>query len=131
MVSGLRPRQVVDMRATSTDDRAVVFSSLATYRADGNGEINLAKDPSLGGSYVGIEPMGLLWSMRADTLHKRFQKINSLKPHVVRFSVHEEEGEGRMLAEVTSERLLMGDGVSRHPVKEGNIRGVLFSPPGK
>ncbi|XP_049930939.1 acyl-coenzyme A thioesterase 5-like isoform X2 [Epinephelus moara] len=130
MVSGLRARQVVTMRARSTDEKGVEFSSSATYKADGNGEINLERDPSLSGSYVGVEPMGLLWSMRADVLHKRFQKNKSLNPHVVKFSVHEEEGEGRMLAEATNERLVMGDGVSRRPVKEGNIRGVLFTPPG-
>ncbi|XP_070701389.1 acyl-coenzyme A thioesterase 5-like [Pempheris klunzingeri] len=129
-VAGLRSRQVVTMRARSTDEKGVTFRSSASYRADGSGEIDLQRDPSLSGSYVGVEPMGLLWSMRADTLHKRFQKTNSLIPHVVKFSVHEEEGGGRMLAEATNERLLIGDGVSRLPIREGIIRGVLFTPPG-
>uniref|UniRef100_A0A4W6BXC2 Uncharacterized protein n=1 Tax=Lates calcarifer TaxID=8187 RepID=A0A4W6BXC2_LATCA len=130
-VAGLRSRQVVTMRARSTDEKGVTFSSSATYRADGSGEIDLDRDPSLRGSYVGVEPMGLLWSLKADSLHKMFQKSNSLNPHVVKFSVHEEEEEGRMLAEAINERFLMGDGVSRCPVKEGNLRGVLFTPPGE
>ncbi|XP_068590908.1 acyl-coenzyme A thioesterase 1-like isoform X1 [Cebidichthys violaceus] len=131
-VAGLRSRQVVTVRARSTDEKGVVFSSSATYRADGGGAIDLERDPSLSGSYTGVEPMGLLWSMRPDSLHKRFQRYKSLNPHVVKFSVHEEEEEeGRMLAEATNERLLIGDGVSRHTVKEGNIRGVLFTPPGR
>ncbi|CAJ1073056.1 acyl-coenzyme A thioesterase 1-like [Xyrichtys novacula] len=128
-VAGLRSRQVVTMRARSSDDKGVVFSSSATYRADRNGEIDLNKDPSLGGTYVGVEPMGLLWSMKPDSLHKRFHKTNSLNPHVVKFSVHEEE-EDRTLAEVTNERLLNSSAVCRTPVKEGNIRGVLFTPRG-
>ncbi|KAL3988887.1 hypothetical protein ACER0C_013205 [Sarotherodon galilaeus] len=128
-VEGLRSRQVVTMRARLTDDKGVVFSSSATYRANGSGEVDLNRDPSLGGSYVGVEPMGLLWSMRAQKSHKKFQKATSLKPQLVNFSVHEEEG--RILAEETNERLLMGDGVSRVPVKEGNISGVLFTPPGE
>ncbi|KAM9349538.1 LOW QUALITY PROTEIN: acyl-coenzyme A thioesterase 1-like [Symphorus nematophorus] len=104
-VAGLRSRQVVTMRARATDEKGVAFSSSATYRADGSGEIDLDRDPSLSGSYVGVEPMGLLWSMKADTLHKRLQKINSLNPHVMKFSVHEEEeeGEGRMLADATND----------------------------
>ncbi|XP_044225029.1 acyl-coenzyme A thioesterase 1-like [Thunnus albacares] len=130
-VAGLRPWQVVTMRARSTDEKGVVFSSSATYRANGNGEVDLERDPSLSGSYIGVEPMGLLWSMRADTLHKLFQKNRSLNPHVVKFSVHELEGEGRMLAEATNERFLIGDGVSRVPVKEGSFHGVLFTPPGE
>ncbi|XP_067462709.1 acyl-coenzyme A thioesterase 1-like isoform X1 [Thunnus thynnus] len=130
-VAGLRSRQVVTMRARLTDEKGVVFSSSATYRADGSGEVDLERDPSLRGSYVGVEPMGLLWSMRADTLQKRFQKNNSLNPQVVKFSVLEEEGEGRILAEVTNERVFIGKGVTRLRVKEGNIRGVLFTPPGE
>ncbi|XP_013868521.1 acyl-coenzyme A thioesterase 1 [Austrofundulus limnaeus] len=126
-VSGLRSRQVVTMRARSTDEKGVVFSSSATYRADGNGEIDLSRDASLNGTYVGVEPMGLLWSLRADTLHKRFHKVNSLSPHVVNLSVHEEE---RLLAEATNERFLMREGVSRAPVTQGDVRGVLFTPQG-
>uniref|UniRef100_A0A8C9YY54 Uncharacterized protein n=1 Tax=Sander lucioperca TaxID=283035 RepID=A0A8C9YY54_SANLU len=105
-------RQVVTMRARTTDDKGLVFSSSATYKADGSGEIDLER-----GSYAGVEPMGLLWSMRADTLHNRFIKTNSLNHHVVNFSVHEKAGEGRMLAEATNERLLIGDRVNRHPIK--------------
>lgn len=131
-VSGLRARQVVTMRAKSTDERGVVFCSWATYRADESGEIDLERDPSLGGTYVGVEPMGLLWSMRANASHKRFQFTKSVNTHMVRLSVHEDEKEeGRTLAEVTNERLLMGDGVSRVPVKEGSFQGVLFTPPGR
>ncbi|XP_054452223.1 acyl-coenzyme A thioesterase 5-like isoform X2 [Anoplopoma fimbria] len=131
-VAGLRSRQVVTLRARSTDEKGVAFSSSATYRADGSGEIDLERDSSLRGSYTGVEPMGLLWSMRPDALHKRFLRTKSLNPHVVKFSVHEdvEEEEGRMLAEATNERLLIADGVMRRPIKEGNIRGVLFTPPG-
>ncbi|KAL3055617.1 hypothetical protein OYC64_018315 [Pagothenia borchgrevinki] len=128
-VAGLRSRQVVTLRARATDEKGVMFSSMATYEADGSGEVDLQRDPSLSGTYTGVQPMGLLWSMRPDTLHKRFIKTCSLKPHVVRFSVHEEKG--GMLAEATNERLLVGDGVIRRPVKDGNIRGVLFTPPGE
>ncbi|XP_068605089.1 acyl-coenzyme A thioesterase 1-like [Brachionichthys hirsutus] len=127
-VAGLRSRQAVTMRARSTDERGVVFSSSATYRADDGGEVDLNRHPSLGGSYVGVEPMGLLWSLRAEALHQYFEKGNALEPHVVTISVHEEEG--RVLAEAANERVLLGDGVTRLPVNEGNINGVLFTPPG-
>ncbi|KAF6715236.1 Acyl-coenzyme A thioesterase 5 [Oryzias melastigma] len=77
--------------------------------------------------------MGLLWSMKPAVSFKRFQKTNALSPHIVNFSVHDggAEKRGRMLAEVTNERLLMGQGISRVPVREGNICGMLFTPPGR
>ncbi|XP_013889704.1 putative acyl-coenzyme A thioesterase 6 [Austrofundulus limnaeus] len=73
--------------------------------------------------------MGLLRSLKPDTPHKYFYKNKALEPFLVNFSVHEEEG--RMLTEETNERFLMADGVSRVPVEEGNIHGVLFTPPGE
>ncbi|XP_029970893.1 acyl-coenzyme A thioesterase 1-like [Salarias fasciatus] len=130
-VSGLKSYQVVTMKARSTDERGRLFKSSAVYRADESGEIDLNRDPSLSGSYIGVEPMGLLWSLSPETLHKLFTKLKALIPHVVKISVHEEGEEGQMLAEVTNERFLIADGVSRVPVSEGNIQGILFTPPGE
>uniref|UniRef100_M3ZH77 Acyl-coenzyme A thioesterase 1-like n=1 Tax=Xiphophorus maculatus TaxID=8083 RepID=M3ZH77_XIPMA len=127
-VAGLRSKQLVTLRARSTDEKGVVFNSSASYRADGRGDIDLNRDASLSGSYVGVEPMGLLRSLKADTSHKYFYKSKTLEPFMVNFSVHEEE-EGGMLAEATNERRLMGDGVMRVPVEVGNSQGVLFTPP--
>lgn len=68
-------------------------------------------------------------------MHQYFLKNEAVEPIVVKLSVHEREGEGegegRMLAEATNERFLIGDGVSRLPIKEGNVQGVLFTPPGR
>lgn len=127
-IAGLRSKQIFTIRARTTDERGVVFSSSAIYRADANGEIDLSRDPSICGSYTGVEPMGLLWSMKPEVMHKDFLKTKALDPVLVNFSVHEEDG--RMLAEATNERFLMGDGVSRVTIKEGNFHGVLFTPQG-
>uniref|UniRef100_A0A8C5FTU1 Acyl-coenzyme A thioesterase 1-like n=1 Tax=Gadus morhua TaxID=8049 RepID=A0A8C5FTU1_GADMO len=131
LVDGLRSSQVVTVKARATDDKGVPFHASAVYRADAGGAVDLGREPSLGGSYTGVEPMGLLWSLRADALHTKFCKSDSRRPHVVRFSVHDgEAGAGPLLAEATNERRLLADGVERQPIKEGNIRGVLFVPPG-
>lgn len=129
-VAGLRSKQLVTMKARSTDDKGVLFHSSATFRADGNGEIDLERDSPLRGSYTGVDRMGLFWSLKAEILHTRFHKSDARKPHFVKFSVHEEDGPGGTLAEVTNERHIMAEGVTRVPVKQGNIRGVLFTPPG-
>ncbi|XP_036070432.1 acyl-coenzyme A thioesterase 3 isoform X2 [Oryzias melastigma] len=129
-VSHLRSRQVVTIKASSTDEKGVLFSSSATYRADGNGDIDLVRDASLSGSYAGVEPMGLLRTLKPHTLNTLFMKEKALEPLMVKFSVHDEEEQDQILAEETNERLLMADGVSRVSVKEGSFRGVLFTPPG-
>ncbi|XP_057714119.1 acyl-coenzyme A thioesterase 3-like isoform X2 [Corythoichthys intestinalis] len=135
-VTGLRSRQVVTLRARATNERGVVFRSAAIYRADGNGEVDLCRDASLCGSYEGVEPMGLLWSMRAAAPHKYFHWSEAISPHVVRFSVHdsvdvEDEERGVALAEATNVRHLMGEGVTRVVVHLGKYTAVLFTPPGE
>ncbi len=112
-VAGLRSRQVVSMRTRSTDEKGVLFISTATYRA----ERELRWSWTHGSAVVD----------EGRRLAQKFEKTNSLKSHVVKFSMR--EGEGRMLAEVISERFLIGEVVSRLPVKEGNFHGVLFTPP--
>ncbi|XP_051943380.1 acyl-coenzyme A thioesterase 1-like isoform X1 [Hippocampus zosterae] len=135
-VAGLGSRQVVTLRAQATDERGVVFRSAAVYRADGDGELDLCRDAALCGSYEGVEPMGLLWSMRPIVPHKYFHWSKALSPHLVRFSVHdgmdvEEKEQGGALAEVINERVLLGEGTVREVVNFGKGNGVLFTPPGE
>ena len=64
-VEGLRPKQKITLRATSmTGGRNnTIFQAYAHYEANTEGCINLAEDESIGGTYKGIEPMGLFWSI--------------------------------------------------------------------
>ncbi|XP_077381376.1 acyl-coenzyme A thioesterase 2, mitochondrial-like isoform X2 [Festucalex cinctus] len=134
-VTGLGSEQVVTLRARATDERGMVFHSAAVYRADNGGELDLHRDAALCGTYEGVEPMGLLWSMRATAPHKYFHWNKAMNPHIVRFSVHdgvdmEEEERGGALAEATNERVLMAEGLTREVINLGKCTGVLFTPPG-
>ncbi|MGH9560164.1 MAG: acyl-CoA thioesterase/BAAT N-terminal domain-containing protein, partial [Terracidiphilus sp.] len=63
-LSGLAPHQRVRIRATTEDDENRRWSSDAQFRADARGEVDLAKQESTGGTYRGVAPMGLFWSMQ-------------------------------------------------------------------
>jgi dienelactone hydrolase len=63
-LSGLAPHQRVRIHATTEDDDNRRWSSDAQFRADVRGEVDPAKQESTGGSYRGVAPMGLFWSMR-------------------------------------------------------------------
>ena len=98
--------------------------------------------PSLGGSYTGIEPMGLLWSMKPSPGQRRgirLLKRDVTTPYTVTVEAFEGhlclEGKKRevgvaLLASETFEKWYMRNGVKRIPVREGRIRGTLFLPPG-
>ncbi|XLS30601.1 acyl-CoA thioester hydrolase/BAAT C-terminal domain-containing protein [Flavobacteriaceae bacterium M23B6Z8] len=44
--------------------------SEALYITDSNGQVDLSSAPSVGGSYLGIQPMGLFWSLKSKDYHQ-------------------------------------------------------------
>ncbi|XP_051004901.1 acyl-coenzyme A thioesterase 6 isoform X4 [Acomys russatus] len=132
-VRGLAPEQPVTLRAALRDEKGALFSAHARYRADAHGELDLTRAPALGGSFAGLEPMGLLWAMEPEQPLRRLVKRDVQTPFVVELEVlegHEPEG-GRQLAKAVHERHFMAPGVRRVPVREGRVRATLFLPPGK
>ena len=63
-VSGLTPGTIASLRLRSTDSNGVPWSSSAAFRASPAGTIDPAQSAALSGSYTGVSPMGLFWSMR-------------------------------------------------------------------
>lgn len=128
-VEGLAPNKTVQLRSKLVDDRGVTFKASALYKADRAGQVDVGSLASLGGSYTGVEPMGLLWAMAPDAPHSKLLKKNVLSPTLVELEVVSEET-GELLASETNEREYLTTGMKRIPVEEGRIRGVLFIPPG-
>ncbi|XP_066488239.1 acyl-coenzyme A thioesterase 1-like [Tiliqua scincoides] len=130
-VEGLPPLQEVTLRASLQDDSGEPFQALAYYRAGSSGELDLTVSASLGGSYSGVEPMGLLWSLESKTPYKRLAKRNVRTPFRVAYEVYEGRGvAGQLLDTCTCERWFLAEGVQRIPVREGRLRATLFLPPG-
>ncbi len=65
-VSGLAPGTVAYLRLRSTDANGVPWSSAAAFRVSPGGSVDPAQSAALSGSYTGLSPMGLFWSMRPD-----------------------------------------------------------------
>ncbi|CAH6845053.1 Acot5 [Phodopus roborovskii] len=131
-VHGLAPEQPVTLRAALRDEKGALFRAHARYRADAHGGLDLARAPALGGSFAGIEPMGLLWAMEPERPLWRLIKRDVQTPFVVELEAldgHEPDG-GRLLARAVHERHFMAPGVRRVPVREGRVRATLFLPPG-
>jgi dienelactone hydrolase len=63
-ISGLRPQSTVTLGASTRSTAGNVWTSSATFRADANGRVIVARSPALAGSYRGRDGMGLFWSMR-------------------------------------------------------------------
>ncbi|XP_037305618.2 acyl-coenzyme A thioesterase 1 [Pungitius pungitius] len=129
-VEGLTPHRRVQLTSRLVDDRGATFKASALFKADDAGLVDVCRAASLGGSYTGVEPMGLFWAMAPETPHSKLLKKNVLTPTVVEIDALCGET-GEVLASEANERGYMTEGMRRVPVREGRIRGVLFVPPGK
>ena len=131
---------------------ASTFIAYAHYVSDASGIIDVDDMMSLGGTYTGVEPMGLMWSLTADKSTQNFDiyspqysdkvfvKKNVLAPVEVTIAVcegHEKFEEvndlqsTRFLARKIVERQYMSPQCVRFPVREGRLRGSLYVPSGK
>lgn len=114
------------------------WEAFGHYIANASGSVNVSEDPSLGGTYSGVEQMGLLWSLRSvpgSIPWLRMRKVNPQTPMEVTISVyqgHQTEGfvDQVPLAGVVVERWYMAPGVRRIPITENNLSATLFLPSG-
>jgi hypothetical protein len=59
-VRGLKPKERVVLRVTSTDVNDIAWSSEATFRATDSGTVDPARVAPVSGSYSGVQAMGLI-----------------------------------------------------------------------
>lgn len=136
-VTGLAPFQVVCLQASLKDEKGNLFGSKAYYKASETGEVDLERDPSLGGDYMGVHPMGLFWSMKPEKMLSRLAKRDVNIPYQVHIELSKPHFpiKGIVVSppmdSLTLERWYVAPGVTRIPVKEGRLRGALFLPPGE
>ncbi|KAI5937540.1 Acyl-coenzyme A thioesterase 2, mitochondrial [Manis javanica] len=130
-VRGLAPEQTITLRSSLRDEKGALFRAHAHYRADAAGLLDLTRAPALGGSFLGLEPMGLFWALEPEKPLLRLVKRDVRTPMAVELEVldrHEQEA-GRLLGRAVHERVFLGPGVRREPVRAGRVRGTLFLPP--
>ncbi|XP_061469174.1 acyl-coenzyme A thioesterase 1-like [Rhineura floridana] len=137
-VLGLPPLQEVTLRALVVNEQGTLFDSCAHYQAGEQGEIDLSGEPSKGGDYTGLEPMGLFWSLSPAAMEKPYQRLeprNVKAPMKMEMFVHQGYSQpdaipGPVLAKTRVERWFILPEVRRIRLKEGAVRGSLFLPPG-
>uniref|UniRef100_A0A8C6TX54 Uncharacterized protein n=1 Tax=Neogobius melanostomus TaxID=47308 RepID=A0A8C6TX54_9GOBI len=132
LVQKAPPGAQLTVRSHHHSENKHEWEAFGHYICDSTGDL------SLGGTYEGVEPMGLLWSLRPVPGSKpglRLRKMNVETPMEVTVSVYqghlsEDFSEQRALAAVVVERWYMAPGVRRIPVTEHGLTATLFLPPG-
>ncbi|CAJ1055935.1 peroxisomal succinyl-coenzyme A thioesterase-like [Xyrichtys novacula] len=138
LVQNTLPGFQVTVHALHHSEDGHDWEAFGHYTANNTGTVNVSEDPSLGGTYSGVEQMGLLWSLRSVPGSKpwlRMRKINVQTPMEFKISVyqgHRTEGftDQVPLAGVVVERWYMAPGVRRVPITEDGLTATLFLPSG-
>uniref|UniRef100_A0A3Q4AML1 Acyl-coenzyme A thioesterase 4-like n=1 Tax=Mola mola TaxID=94237 RepID=A0A3Q4AML1_MOLML len=135
----LLPRDCpVTVCAQMHSEQGDLWEAFAHYKTNADGTVNLTTDHSVGGSYLGCEPMGLFWGLQPAPGGReglRLRKKNMETPLVVRVSLLEghvssRDSQSTELAAVTTERWYMAPGVQRIAIRQNGVIGTLFMPPG-
>ncbi|XP_072031318.1 acyl-coenzyme A amino acid N-acyltransferase 2-like [Amphiura filiformis] len=138
IVKGLNVGSKVTIRSFVTEGR-FKFEAHAHYVVDHRGEIHIAEQPSHGGTYTGVEPMGLFWGMQSCPGQRqgiRYMKLDVTTPASTTLSLHKGHLDTSTLQDdqpittTTVDRWYMAKNVQRIPIRHGRIRGVLFKPKG-
>ncbi|XP_066282939.1 acyl-coenzyme A thioesterase 1-like isoform X1 [Branchiostoma lanceolatum] len=139
--TGLERQQPVTLTATVQLTRDAQFRSHAHYVADSSGSVVCSQHAAVGGTFSGVEQMGLFWSLQPSPAQrvKRMIPKDVTKPLEVRLCLYDGHIDTRSpqdsamepRASCVVERRFMGDGVRRTVVREGRVRGVLFLPEGE
>jgi hypothetical protein len=106
-----RPGSPVTLRAAMSDHRGAAWESEATFTADARGAVDLGRDAPLAGSYQGVDPMGLFWSMRPGV----GAPLALLTAAPLQITVRAEVAVVEAVS-TTAERLFLADGVTEAQV---------------
>ncbi|XP_051931503.1 peroxisomal succinyl-coenzyme A thioesterase-like isoform X1 [Hippocampus zosterae] len=132
------PNHPVTLCAQMRSENGDLWEAFGHYNTSADGTVNLARDHSVGGSYLGCEPMGLFWALQPGPDERdglRLRKKNVETPFIVDISLLEghvtpRERENAELAVATTERWYMAPGVQRIDIRQNGVVGTLFLPPG-
>ncbi|KAH9500457.1 Acyl-coenzyme A thioesterase 1 [Bulinus truncatus] len=143
-MTGLPPREKVTLHGEVVQGpKQIIFASCGHYVTDIHGDIDVTQHASEGGTYTGVEPMGVFWSMkpapgqppntRMPLGSPNLPCVYSLRvyqDHLNLESIYTSQFVANVLASTQHDRWLKREGVTRVEVEDTKVRGVLFLPSG-
>jgi len=127
VVSNLRPAERVRIVAISPLDDHHELIAFGEFSADADGRVNVTRQASLGGTYEGIDGMGLLTSPRMEETSGASGTFAPPQPYTVQIRV---ESDGRIVAKAVVTRRFVSTTVETISVNEGGLFGRYFMPEG-
>ena len=128
-LAGFAPHQPVALTATQIFPSHSRWQARATFTADENGHIAVARQAPASGDYEGVAAMGLVWSaQRVVPATPSFPADWILQPSLIHLDAVGANGER---SELTVRRHPAAPGITRTPIRSDGVVGILFLPPGE
>ncbi len=127
-VSGQDPGDRIRLHSIMQDDNGVEWNSVAVFETGDDGVVSTAMSPSVGGTYTGLDPAGIYWSMidAAANGDPSSFAAGSLRPKTMTIAA---ERSGRKLGQVELVRHFVDPSVEIREIREEGIVATLFLPP--
>jgi dienelactone hydrolase len=120
--SGFSPGEKVTLRARTEAGSGVRWESSAVFKAGPDGTVDPGRDASEKGTYEGVDPTGLFWSMRPADKEIHFVRSSS-DPQVI---VLEASG-GSGTASSELELVYRAEGIGRTPLEGNGLQGAFYA----
>ncbi|MDR1136681.1 MAG: acyl-CoA thioesterase/BAAT N-terminal domain-containing protein [Synergistaceae bacterium] len=122
-LAGFRPRSYVRLTAAMDETQGKTFRSWADFVTDGEGRVDLTADAPRYGTYSGVDPLGMFWSMELVKTPER-PADNGDKPLHMRFTAYQD---GKSVNR-TLERQLAANGVEISRISENSLVAEYYRP---
>ncbi|WP_068673571.1 alpha/beta fold hydrolase [Oceanobacillus sp. Castelsardo] len=110
---------------TTKDDQNKLFSSSATFITDEHGVIDLASQSPVEGDYNGVDPIGLMWSMKCKNKKEGMYVKHTSKPVEVEFQMYKGE---QFITSKSMTRTFYSEDVEKEVIEENSIVGTVYYP---
>nr|WP_316643169.1 acyl-CoA thioester hydrolase/BAAT C-terminal domain-containing protein [uncultured Roseateles sp.] len=128
-VQGLRPGESVTLGTRTVRGPGVVWRSVASFRADAAGLVDLMRDAPVSGSYEGVSAMGLIWS-QAPEVNGASREVFAAEPAAALVTEVTVTRDDATTVQRSFVQRLAADGVTRRDIREQGLVGTLFLPAG-
>jgi hypothetical protein len=126
-VEGLPAGDQVRVWARTYDRHGQLWESSGEFVTDGVGQVDLSTAASTGGTYTGVDPHGLFWSMRLPDQKQAPYPLMDADDVVVLLGV---DRAGATVARTTLRRVVRESAGRVRPIAEAGLVGDLYLPPG-
>lgn len=137
-VAGVRPGAAIRIRLRHVDEGGATWESWGQFSADMRGQVDPWTAPSMQGTYLGVDPHGLWWSMRPAGVedHRVFQVSATNPSHMMgspagsrlapwEYTLHVETAE-QIVASRRIIRRRLAKSVCVEDLSSGRVRGIWF-----